>query len=104
VAPGAVSHAAALGPRLDARVESGPRQLGLVRRRGPAWRPFTDFDLTGARVRDGWLVDVSISGYLRNLTVNGVDVTDFVSAERGPAGPSSTSRVRHRPLGVPQSW
>jgi DinB superfamily/Pentapeptide repeats (8 copies) len=42
---------------------------------------FTDCDLTGARIRDGWLVDVSISGYLDNLTVNGVDVTEFVSAE-----------------------
>ena len=42
---------------------------------------FTDCDLTGARIRDGWLVDISISGYLNNFTVNGVDVTDFVSAE-----------------------
>ena len=42
---------------------------------------FTDCDLTGVTIRDGWLVDVSISGYLSNLTVNGVDVTDFVSAE-----------------------
>src|SRR5258708_26134817 len=42
---------------------------------------FTDCDLTGVTIRDGWLVDVSISGYLSNLTVNGVDVTSFVSAE-----------------------
>ena len=42
---------------------------------------FTDCDLTGVTIRDGWLVDVSISGYLSNVTVNGVDVTDFVSAE-----------------------
>ncbi|MGN6793276.1 MAG: DinB family protein [Streptosporangiaceae bacterium] len=42
---------------------------------------FTDCDLTGVTIRDGWLVNVSISGYLSNLTVNGVDVTDFVSAE-----------------------
>ena len=44
-----------------------------------AW--FTDCDLTGVTIRDGWLVDVSISGYLSNVTINGVDVTDFVSAE-----------------------
>ena len=25
---------------------------------------FTDCDLTGVAIRDGWLVDVSISGYL----------------------------------------
>ncbi len=42
---------------------------------------FTDCDLTGATIRDCWLVNVSISGYLSNVTVNGVDVSDFVSAE-----------------------
>jgi len=42
---------------------------------------FTDCDLTGVTIRDGWLVNVSISGYLSNVTVNGVDVTDFVNAE-----------------------
>jgi hypothetical protein len=42
---------------------------------------FTDCDLTGVTIRDGWLVNVSISGYLSNVTVNGVDVTGFVSAE-----------------------
>jgi hypothetical protein len=42
---------------------------------------FTDCDLTGITIRDGWLVNVSISGYLSNVTVNDVDVTDFVRAE-----------------------
>ena len=42
---------------------------------------FTDCDLTGVTIRDGWLVNVNISGYLSNVTVNGVNVTDFVSAE-----------------------
>ncbi|MDX6296654.1 MAG: hypothetical protein QOI51_511 [Nocardioidaceae bacterium] len=42
---------------------------------------FTDCDLSGMTIRDGWLVDVTISGYLSNVTVNGVDVCDFVSAE-----------------------
>jgi hypothetical protein len=42
---------------------------------------FTDCDMTGVTIRDCWLVNVSISGYLSNVTVNGVDVTDFVSAE-----------------------
>jgi hypothetical protein len=42
---------------------------------------FTDCDLTGVTIRDGWLVNVSISGYLSNVVVNGVDVTEFVSAE-----------------------
>jgi hypothetical protein len=42
---------------------------------------FTDCDLTGVTIRDGWLVNVSISGYLSKVTVNGVDITDFVNAE-----------------------
>jgi hypothetical protein len=42
---------------------------------------FTDCDMTGVRIRDGWLVDVGVSGHISNFTVNGVDVTDFVSAE-----------------------
>jgi DinB superfamily/Pentapeptide repeats (8 copies) len=42
---------------------------------------FTDCDLTGVTIRDGWLVNVSISGYLSNVMVNGVDVSDFVSSE-----------------------
>jgi uncharacterized damage-inducible protein DinB len=42
---------------------------------------FTDCDLTGVTIRDGWLIDVNISGYLSNVTINGVDVTDFVGAE-----------------------
>jgi hypothetical protein len=42
---------------------------------------FTDCDLTGVTIRDGWLVNVDISGYLSNVRVNGVDVTDFVNAE-----------------------
>lgn len=42
---------------------------------------FTDCDMTGVTIRDCWLANVSISGYLSNVTVNGVDVTDFVNAE-----------------------
>jgi hypothetical protein len=56
-----------LGARFDAADLRGAR--------------FTDCDLSGVTIRDGWLVNVSISGYLSDVTVNGVDVTDFVSAE-----------------------
>jgi len=54
---------------------------------------FTDCDLTGVTIRDGWLVNVSISGYLSNVTVNGVDVSEFVSAELDRGHPE---RVRFR--------
>lgn len=42
---------------------------------------FTDCDLTGVTIRDGWLLNVSISGYLSNVTINGVGVSDFVNTE-----------------------
>jgi hypothetical protein len=42
---------------------------------------FIDCDLSGVRIKDCWLVDVSISGFVCNLTINGVDVTEFVNAE-----------------------
>jgi hypothetical protein len=52
---------------------------------------FTDSDLTGAQFRscdlrevkvvDSWLVDVNVSGIVRNFVVNDVDVTAFVEAE-----------------------
>lgn len=42
---------------------------------------FTDCDMSGVTIRDCWLQSVSISGYVGNLTVNGVDVTDYVNAE-----------------------
>jgi DinB superfamily/Pentapeptide repeats (8 copies) len=42
---------------------------------------FTDCDMSGVTIRDSWLANVSISGYLSNVTVNDVDVTDFVNAE-----------------------
>jgi hypothetical protein len=42
---------------------------------------FVDCDLTGAKIVDGCLVDVDISGYVENLVVNGIDVTEYVDAE-----------------------
>lgn len=75
---------AQFGPhRFSAGVDGGSETLRGARLvaadlRG-AW--FTDCDLTGLRIRDGWVVDVSISGFVDGLTVNGVDVTEFVNAE-----------------------
>jgi hypothetical protein len=40
---------------------------------------FRDVNLTGARVSHAWLVDVEIDALVDGLTINGVDVTDFVN-------------------------
>jgi hypothetical protein len=42
---------------------------------------FVDCDLSNVKIVDSWLVDVSISGYLSNVVINGVDVAGYVEAE-----------------------
>jgi len=42
---------------------------------------FTDCDMSKVKIVDSWLVDVDVSGYISNLAVNGIDVTEFVNAE-----------------------
>lgn len=80
------SGAAALGP-----AQYGPHRYagedgGDARLRGARFEVadlrgalFTDCDLSGVTIRDSWLADVSISGYLSQVTVNDVDVTGYVS-------------------------
>jgi uncharacterized protein YjbI with pentapeptide repeats len=57
---------------------------------------FVDCDLTGARIVDATLVDVTVSGYVENLVVNGVDVTAYVEAELDRRHPE---RVQLRTIG-----
>ncbi|GAA3336373.1 DinB family protein [Amorphoplanes nipponensis] len=42
---------------------------------------FVDCDLTGVKIVDSWLVGMDVSGHVERLSVNGVDVTDYVAAE-----------------------
>jgi uncharacterized damage-inducible protein DinB len=42
---------------------------------------FRDCDLRQVKIVDSWLVDVDVSGEVRNFVVNDVDVTEFVDAE-----------------------
>lgn len=42
---------------------------------------FRDCDLRKVRVTDSWLVDVNVSGLVRDFVVNDVDVTEYVEAE-----------------------
>lgn len=41
---------------------------------------FRDVNLTGARISHAWLVDVEIDANVEGLTINGVDVTEYVNA------------------------
>jgi hypothetical protein len=40
---------------------------------------FRDVNLTGARAKNVWLIDVDIDGLVDKLTINGVDVTAYVN-------------------------
>jgi DinB superfamily/Pentapeptide repeats (8 copies) len=87
------NHSASTSPDEPAEAQFGPHRFpagegGSEQYRGARFdvadlrdARFTDCDMTGVTIRDCWLVNVSISGYLSNVTVNGVDVTDFVNAE-----------------------
>jgi len=88
------AHPAPASPDEPAKAQFGPHRFyaseggGSEQLRGARFdvadlrgARFTDCDLTGVTIRDCWLVNVSMSGYLSNVTINGVDVTDFVSAE-----------------------
>jgi DinB superfamily/Pentapeptide repeats (8 copies) len=90
----AINDPASTGPDEPAEAQFGPHRFyageggGSTEFRGARFdvadmrgARFTDCDLTGVTIRDGCLVDVSISGYVSNVAVNGVNVTDFVSAE-----------------------
>lgn len=60
-----------------------------------------DCDLSQVRIIDSWLVDVEISGYIKNLVVNDVDVTSFVKDELNRRHPE---RVQLRQLRTAQDY
>jgi uncharacterized protein YjbI with pentapeptide repeats len=65
---------------------------------------FHEVDLTGAMIRSAVMVNVDISGEVRNLRVNGVDVAPLVEAELNRRYPD---RVKMRPAdadGFREAW
>ena len=67
------------------------RQCDLSRAR------FRNVDLSSASIRGAWLVDAEISGEVRNLRINGVDVAPLVEAELNRRYPD---RAKMRPAGA----
>jgi uncharacterized protein YjbI with pentapeptide repeats len=65
---------------------------------------FHNVDLTGATIRGAALVNVEISGLIRNLRVNGVDVVPLIDAELNHRHPE---RAKMRPTevdGFREAW
>ncbi|HEX8305799.1 MAG TPA: DinB family protein [Jatrophihabitans sp.] len=61
-------------------------------------------DLTGVTIRGAALVDVEISGEVRNLRVNGVDVVPLVEAELNRRYPDRARMAATDPDGFREAW
>ena len=65
---------------------------------------FRNVDMSGVQVRGAWLVDAEISGEVRNVRINGIDVGPLVEAELDRRYPD---RARMRPAdanGFREAW
>lgn len=65
---------------------------------------FQNIDMVGTRIHDVDLVDVEITGEIRNVTINGVEVSAFVEAELDRQQPG---RAKMRPTtaeGFREAW
>ena len=65
---------------------------------------FKNVALRGAKFSGSQLVDVDISGDVEHLTVNGVDVTDFVEAELDRRDPERTKMHPSDPAEFREAW
>jgi hypothetical protein len=61
-------------------------------------------DLTGAALRDVALIDVTISGEIENLTINGVDVRPLIEAELDRRDPERVLMRPTDPAGFRRAW
>ena len=62
---------------------------------------FHNVDISGSKIRGALLVDVELDGYIRNLTINGVDVGPLVERELDRLYPE---RAKLKGLDTPEKW
>ena len=65
---------------------------------------FKNVDLRGAKIRGSLLLDVEITGEVERLSVNGVDVTDYVEAELDRREPDRTKMHPTEVAGFREAW
>jgi len=65
---------------------------------------FRLMNLTGVRIRDALLVDMDISGQIRNLRVNGIDVVPLVEAELNRRYPDRAKMTPPDADGFREAW
>ena len=65
---------------------------------------FRGVDFSNVKVTDAWFVDVELSGKVAGLSVNGVDVTDYVERELDARHPERRLLVATDPDGMRDAW
>ena len=65
---------------------------------------FRGVDFSNVKISDAWLVDVDISGHVAGVTINGVDVTDFVEAQLDERYPVRKLLTAPDPDGMRGAW
>lgn len=65
---------------------------------------FEHIDLTGAKILHADLVDVEITGELRNVTVNGIEISGFIEAELDRQQPGREKMRPTDPEGFRAAW
>jgi DinB superfamily/Pentapeptide repeats (8 copies) len=88
------------GSRFE-RTDLGGAQLRAADLTGARFR---GADMTGVVMRGVELVDVSIHGYVRDLTINGVDVAPLIRAELDRRYPERAKMRPADPAGFGEAW
>lgn len=65
---------------------------------------FRNVDMVGAKILNADLIDVEITAEIRNLTINGVDVTDYVEKELDRRFPGREKMRPTDPEGFREAW
>jgi hypothetical protein len=65
---------------------------------------FHGVNFSNVKISDAWLFNVSISGLVGNLSVNGVDVTAYVEAELNKRHPERALLAPFDPDGIRKAW
>lgn len=65
---------------------------------------FQNIDMNGTRILDADMMDVEIVAEIRNLTINGVNVTDYVEGELDRQQPGREKMRPTDPAGFREAW
>ena len=65
---------------------------------------FRGVDFSNVKISDAWLVDVNISGHVAGVTINDVDVTEFVEQQLDERHPIRKLLTATDPDGMRRAW